>query len=100
MKKEKIDRVSRVVGLGAAALGGIMLLPSYRMGLGTIKLPGAGAWPFLLSICLLLLGIKLFFRPGLSQQKAVIRPPRWGNFTVAVITLFGYALLLTPLGYR
>jgi hypothetical protein len=94
MEKEKTGRIDRVVGFGAVALGGILILYSFRLGL-----QGPGAWPFLLSIGLILLGGWLFFRPDASLQKSVALPPRWGKFAVAVITLFGYSLLLDPLGY-
>jgi hypothetical protein len=94
MEKERTGRTDRVVGLGAVALGGILIPYSYRLGL-----QGPGTWPFLLSIGLILLGGWLFFRPDASLQKAEALPPRWGKFTVAVITVFGYSLLLDPLGF-
>lgn len=100
MEKESTGLLEdRVIGLGAAILGGVLMLSASRLGIGTLKLPGPGAWPFLLSMCLLLLGGWLFFRPDASNQAAVALTPRWGKFAVALVTLFGYALLLNPLGY-
>jgi putative tricarboxylic transport membrane protein len=100
MEKEgKGGRVDRGVGLGAIVLGGVLILSSSRLGPGTFMLQGPGAWPFLLSICLLLLGGWLFFHPDASLQKSEFLPSRWGRFAIALITLIGYPLLLNPLGY-
>lgn len=100
MNKESTNLLQdRVVGIVAAVLGVVLMLFTFRLGIGTFKLPGAGAWPFLLSICLFLLGSWLFFHPDASNQAVVAQHPRWGKFALALVTIFAYALLLSPLGY-
>ncbi len=99
MGKEKASRLNQGVGLGAVVLGGILILSSVRLGIGTVTLPGPGAWPFLLSICLILLGGSLLMRPAPSDQNIVLMRPRWGKLVLALVTLLGYALLLDTLGY-
>lgn len=99
MEKERTSQIDRVIGLFAVIMGGILIPFTSQLDLGRLKLPGPGAWPFLLSIGLLLLGGWLFFHPSASNEDMVSLPPRWGKFVMALVSLLGYALFLDSLGY-
>jgi putative tricarboxylic transport membrane protein len=62
-------------------------------------MPGPGAWPFFLGIAMALIGGWLFFRPQPPIGKSLFSAPRWGRLSIGVGTLFGYVLILEPLGY-
>ena len=62
-------------------------------------MPCPGAWPFFLGIALALVGGWLFFHPQQHSGKSFLSTPRWGGLAIGVGTLFGYILILEPLGY-
>jgi len=80
--------------------GGLILAGlSWRLDLGHWKMPGPGAWPFLLALTTAFIGGWLFFRPQPSTQKTFVSQPRWKPWILSLLTLFGYVILLERLGY-
>jgi len=92
-------RIDRIVGMGALAGGVTLAIFSWQLDLGNFRMPGPGAWPFLLAIAIALLGGWLVFRPQPSTKVALKGAPRWGGLAMALGTLFGYVLILEWLGY-
>ena len=91
--------IDRIVGIGSIAGGIVLAVFSWQLDLGTWKIPGPGAWPFLLAITLSLIGGWLVFRPQPQTQGISASIPRWGKWAMALGTLFGYVFILEPLGY-
>ena len=92
-------RIDRIVGIGAITGGVPLAFFSRQLDLGNFRMPGPGAWPFLLAIAMALLGGWLVFRPQPTTKVALKGVPRWGRLAIALGTLFGYVLILEPLGY-
>jgi len=95
-RKSHID--SAVGALGTAG-GAILLLASWLLDVGNWRLPGPGAWPFLLSLGLIVLGGWFLFRPDPTAPRVAPFEPRWGRLTIALASLFGYVAILGVLGY-
>lgn len=91
--------IDRIVGIGSITGGIVLAVFSWQLDLGTWKIPGPGAWPFLLAITLSLIGGWLVFRPQPETQGIPASTPRWGKWAMALGTLFGYVFILEPLGY-
>lgn len=91
--------IDRIVGMGALVGGVTLAIFSWQLDLGNFRMPGPGAWPFLLAIAMALLGGWLVFRPQPSTKVALKGVPRWGRLAMALVTLFGYVLILESLGY-
>jgi putative tricarboxylic transport membrane protein len=94
-----LGQIDRIVGIGAIALGIVLAFLSWRLDLGDWRMPGPGAWPFFLGVALALIGGWLFFRPQPPIGKSFFSTPRWGRLAIGLGTLFGYVLILEPLGY-
>jgi hypothetical protein len=92
-------RIDRIVGMGALAGGVLLAFFSWQLDLGNFRIPGPGAWPFLLAIAMALLGGWLVFRPLTTTKVDLKGVPRWGRLAIALGTLFGYVLILESLGY-
>ena len=92
-------RIDRIVGIGAIAGGVPLAFFSWQLDLGNFRMPGPGAWPFLLAIAIALLGAWLVFRPQPTTKVALKGVPRWGRLAMALGTFFGYVLILESLGY-
>jgi len=94
-----MSRVDRGVGI-AALLGGILLaIAGWRLGPGTSKLPGPGFFPLLIACTLGGLGAWLLLRPGFEEKSVSRGSPRWSALAIALISIFGYAMVLNDLGY-
>lgn len=91
--------VDRIVGIIALVGGAILALSAWQIGLGNFRMPGPGAWPFLMAIALTLNGALLFSWPDATAQPAKILVPRWARLILTLGTLFAYALLFEWLGY-
>jgi len=94
-----LGQIDRIVGIGAIVLGIALAFLSWRLDLGDWRMPGPGAWPFFLGVALASIGGWLFFRPQPPVGKSFFSTPRWGRLAIGVGTLFGYVLILEPLGY-
>jgi putative tricarboxylic transport membrane protein len=78
-----------------------------KTGLEGVHNPGPGLMPFLTALLLLLISLYLLVSPLLkkTQNKAIetrekeSRKPGYGKMLLVLGSLFGYALLLEPLGY-
>jgi hypothetical protein len=94
-----MSRVDRGVGI-AALLGGILLaIAGWRLDPGTSKLPGPGFFPLLIACTMGGLGVWLLLRPGSEEKSTSPQSSRWSAFAIALISIFGYAMVLTDLGY-
>lgn len=91
--------IDRIVGMGALAGGVTLAIFSWQLDLGNFRMPGPGAWPFLLAIAMALLGGWFVFRPLTTTKADLKGVPRWGRLAIALGTLFGYVLILESLGY-
>jgi len=91
--------VDRIAGIGAIAGGVVLAFFSWKLDLGNWKMPGPGAWPFLLAMIISLIGGWLVFYPQPSIRPSYPPHPRWGKWAMALGTLFGYVFILQPLGY-
>jgi len=91
--------IDRALGLGAALLAISVMLASWGYGVGTLKIPGAGFWPFYVALAMLGLGAMLVVRPAQASQVQGKSAPRWGRFTIALLTLVFFVVALEPLGY-
>ena len=92
-------RIDQVVG-GISVVGSaVLLLASWRLGLGAWREPGPGAWPFLASIALSLFGAWLLLHPNPAAKFAVHSEPRWGRLALALGSMLGFMAALEPLGY-
>jgi len=91
--------VDRAVGK-AAVLGGIILgVAAWRLDLGTSKLPGPGFFALLIACTIGGLGVWLLLRPEDGEKQILAGSPRWGPFSLALVSVLTYALILPQLGY-
>jgi hypothetical protein len=94
-----MDRVDRVAGI-AALLGGILLAyTGWKLDPGTSKLPGPGFFPLLIALTMGGLGGWLFLRPGPPEKSLRPEASQWIPFSLALLSLIGYAAILSDLGY-
>lgn len=91
--------IDRMVGIGAIAGGILLAFFSWQIDLGTWRIPGPGAWPFLLAVSVASIGGWLVLCPPPPIPQSLVSKPRWGRLGIALGTLFGYVLILQPLGY-
>jgi hypothetical protein len=94
-----MSRVDRAVGI-AALLGGILLaIAGWRLGPGTSKLPGPGFFPLLIACTMGGLGVWLLLRPGSEEKSVSPESSRWSALAIALVSIFGYTMVLNELGY-
>jgi hypothetical protein len=94
-----MSRVDRGVGI-AALLGGILLaIAGWRLGPGTSKLPGSGFFPLLIACTMGGLGVWLLLRPGSEEKSVSPESSRWSALAIALVSIFGYTMVLNELGY-
>lgn len=91
--------LDRILGLGAILLAVPVGLASWGFEIGSIKSPGAGFWPLLVSLCIAGLGIVLVLRPDGAFRRAATGGSRWRSFALALCSLAGFVLALEPAGY-
>lgn len=89
----------RYVALCCTILGLAISASSYQIGLGNIKAPDAGLFPFLIGLAIILLGLILFREGGKPHEKAHIIGARWANLLFITGILVFYALALDWLGF-
>lgn len=101
MKKQ-----NRIGGFIWLLLGALLCIGSVKLNLGNFHKPGPGFIPFLAGAALALLGFILMFM-GPNGAKAEEGSPgkknwreyEWKNVLFPWLFLFGYLLLLQPLGF-
>ncbi len=94
-----MSRVDRGVGI-ASLLGGVLLaIAGWRLDPGTSKLPGPGFFPLLIACTMGGLGVWLFFHPGAEEKSVSPGSSRWSAFAIALVSIFGYTMVLNELGY-
>ncbi len=94
-----MDRVDRVTG-AVALLGGILLAyTGWKLDPGTSKLPGPGFFPLLIALAMGGLGGWLVFRPAPAEKSLPPGDSQWIPFSLALLSLIGYAAILNGFGY-
>lgn len=84
--------VALVVGIGGAVL-------SYGYGLGTLRQPGAGMWPFIVSIAITAMAAALLVvGRGLTDSEKFTRSSMLP--AVGLVTFIGLALLMPVIGFE
>jgi putative tricarboxylic transport membrane protein len=101
--KQMLKNKDFIGGLFFLIIGLICLVQGYRLSPGTLSAPGAGFFPFTLSLILVVLSLILFFKSlktRLARMDGIIRiGTRWKHllFALAVLITYGYAI--KPVGY-
>ena len=95
------DQVSSAIWF---TFGIIICISSLKYRLSTLGTPGVGFLPFLVGITLCLCSLIGFTLGVLKQRRGIVwRSPlkgvNWKKSLTVLVALFGYALLLTPLGF-
>jgi hypothetical protein len=94
-----MSRVDRGVGI-AALFGGVLLaIAGWRLDPGTSKLPGPGFFPLLIACTMVGLGVWLFLHPGSEEKSVSPKSSRWSALAIALVSIFGYTMVLNELGY-
>jgi putative tricarboxylic transport membrane protein len=91
--------IDRLVGCGAFVGGLAVAFVSYGLGLGDFRMPGPGAWPFILGVVFAVLGGWLWLHPAATPAEAEQGKSRWAALTICLVSFFAYAFLLEPMGY-
>jgi putative tricarboxylic transport membrane protein len=91
-------RLDRVLGIGAILLSVPVGLAAWRWGIGAVKAPGPGFWPFMIALAVGGLGAALALRPG-SPAPVAASASRWRHLAIALATLAVYVATLERLGY-
>lgn len=89
----------RYVALCCTILGLAISASSYQIGLGNIKAPDAGLFPFLIGLVIILLGLMLFREGKKPREDIPIFGERWKKLSFVVGILLCYALALDWLGF-
>ena len=79
-----------------------VIAESFRFGLGSLRHPGPGFLPFLCAAIIAVFAISLLAigkRGKAGSQEPFFKKERLPKFLVVVFILFGYALLLSYLGF-
>lgn len=102
-----MGRHDRVGGLIWTVLGILICIGSVKLRLGNFHKPGPGFMPFLSGVLLGLFGLILMFSTLLKrlEEEEEIKDRKiwvkgnWKNFLFSLSALFGYVLLLEPIGF-
>lgn len=101
---EKYDRLGSLFWF---ALGAVICVGSVQIRLGTFHRPGPGFMPFLSGVFLMLFGVILMVSTltGADNKKEETKSEKlwtkenWKGFSLTLLALFGYALLMNSLGF-
>ena len=101
-----MTKPNQVNGFIWLLLGALLCIGSIPLNLGGFHKPGPGFMPFLTGAILILLGLILMFS-GSKEAKVGEGSPgkgfwggkNWKNVLIPWLSLFGYLLLLEPLGF-
>lgn len=102
-----MQRKTASVAVALLALAAWTLVDSARYGIGSFTAPGPGLFPFLLAGGLCVVSVALLIQHGIHARASVrldatpSETDRHGRktFWFVATVLFGYALLLEPLGF-
>jgi putative tricarboxylic transport membrane protein len=97
----KVDRISGIFWLCFAVL---MVILSYRLGLGTLHKPGPGFLFFWVNIVLGIMSLIVLIRAWVGKKEEGPQPAFFGGQNVSkivfvMISLFLYALLMETVGF-
>ena len=101
MDKFNNDQVSGAIWI---AVGIAVALGSLRYGLGPLESPGTGFLPFLAGCAIASLALIGLIQSTLKRRKGtgwtpIFRGVLWKKPLLVMAALFGYALLMKPLGF-
>jgi putative tricarboxylic transport membrane protein len=101
-----MTKQNQVSGFIWLLLGALLCIGSIQLNLGGFHKPGPGFMPFLTGAILVLLGFILMFSGSNGSKveegfgvKRFWREKNWKNVLIPWLSLFGYLLLLQPLGF-
>ena len=101
-----MTKQNQVSGFIWLLLGALLCMGSVRLDLGGFHRPGPGFMPFLTGAILILLGFILMFSGSKETRVGEGLPGKgfwgggdWKNVLIPWLSLFGYLLLLEPLGF-
>ena len=83
-----------VIGLGVFAL-----IQSLKQGIGSPASPGAGTWPFVVSLIFLGLGVALASVAGKTKDAEKFSSASWA-IVLALGTMVGFGLLIPIIGFE
>jgi hypothetical protein len=101
---EKYDRMSSLFWF---ALGAAICVGSVQIRLGTFRRPGPGFMPFLSGVSLMLFGVILMVstltradnEKEETKSEKLWTKENWKGFSLTLLALFGYSLLMNTLGF-
>jgi putative tricarboxylic transport membrane protein len=99
-----MDKLERISGIFWLVFAVVVIIESYRLGLGTLHQPGPGFLFFWAAILLGIMALVILFRTGVNQKSAgskIFRSSQLnlGKVVLVLASLFLYALLMDTLGF-
>jgi putative tricarboxylic transport membrane protein len=100
-----MERYDRVISLIWVAIGVLLCLEAWSLGLGKVSEPQTGFMPFVVGLGIIVLSVFLFFDSSLTLRKnrslkvSIWSGVNWRRILYMVVLLAGYAVLLRRLGY-
>jgi len=78
---------------------------AYELALGTVREPGAGLIPFGVAALLGLMSVRLCFKALFKAmqedaEKQTLKGIDWGRIVLVLLTLIGYGIAFTALGFH
>jgi hypothetical protein len=95
-------RTAKAIVVTLLGLGIFVFSYSYRMGIGSLKSPGPGLFPFLLGLLLFLLSfckVVAIMKKSEGSEKRTKGPIFFGKLFLLLLSLMFYAIFLNVLGY-
>jgi hypothetical protein len=83
-----------VIGVGVFAL-----IQSLQQGVGSPAAPGAGTWPFVVSLILIILGVALAAVSGRTKDAEKFSSTSWAVL-FGLATMVGFGLLISIVGFE
>ena len=99
-----MGRADRISGIFWLCFAIVVIVTSYRLGLGTLHHPGPGFLFFWVNIVLGIMSLVLLIRAWRAKKKEGPQVALFGGqnirkIVIVVATLFIYAILMEPLGF-
>lgn len=90
-------------GLSCILLAGLVMVECFfRLGIGSLKAPDAGFWPFIIAI--IFMGLSLSYvvtilRSKVNTLKSFWGKVKWGKPLIILVLLFLYGMVLEKIGF-
>ena len=100
-----MERYDRVISLIWVAIGVLLCVEAWSLGLGKVSEPQTGFMPFVVGLGIIVLAVLLLFESSLALRKnrslklSIWSEVNWRRILYMVVLLAGYAVLLRRLGY-